>query len=74
MNDPTVDSKQKHIGWTMKLHKPSIIFDRQQSAAFQFVPPNMHRINAADRDIRTWENHFITGLCDVGNMLPMHLF
>ena len=33
---------------------------------FQLVPPNMHRRNAAERAIRTFKSHFLSGLatCD----------
>ena len=30
---------------------------------WQFVPPNEHRVNAAERAIQTFKNHFISGLC-----------
>ena len=30
---------------------------------WQFVPPNEHRVNAAEGAIQTFKNHFISGLC-----------
>ena len=33
-------------------------------------PPHMHRINAVEQPIRTWKNHLILGLCDVGSFPP----
>ena len=30
---------------------------------FQKVPPHIHRCNAAERAIRTFETHLIAGLC-----------
>ena len=29
----------------------------------QLVPPHVHRINAAERDVRTFKNRFIAALC-----------
>ena len=34
----------------------------------------MHRINAAERDIRKWENIFIAGICGLGKFSPMTLW
>ena len=41
---------------------------------YQLVPAHQHRRNAAERAIRTWKNHFISGLCTVNNKFPMHLY
>ena len=32
---------------------------------YQLTPPHMHRINAAERAIRTFKNHFLSGLSAV---------
>ena len=37
---------------------------------YQLVPPDMHRRNAAERAIRVWKNHFVTGLCLVDPNFP----
>ena len=41
---------------------------------FQLVPPAVHRRNAAERAIRTFQNHFIAGLCSVDKHFPLHLW
>ena len=37
------------------------------------MPPGVHRINAAEREVQTWNNHFISGLFSTGPNFPMHL-
>jgi hypothetical protein len=46
----------------------------EQEVDFQLVPPGMHRQNAAERGIRTFQNHFIAGLCSVNKDFPLHLW
>ena len=41
---------------------------------FQLVPPHMHRINAAERAVRTFKNHFIADLCTVDPSFPFYLW
>ena len=41
---------------------------------YQLVPPGVHRRNAAERAIRTFQNHFIAGLCSVDKDFPLHLW
>ena len=38
---------------------------------FQRVPPHEHRVNAAERAIRTFKNHFIATLCTVDSNFPL---
>jgi hypothetical protein len=38
---------------------------------FQNVPPHVHQVNAAERAIRTYKNHFITILCNTDSAFPM---
>ena len=38
------------------------------------VPPHSHCRNAAERAIRTWKNHFISGLCTINPNFPIHLW
>jgi hypothetical protein len=45
-----------------------------QKVDFQLVPPGLHRRNAAKRAIRTFQNHFIAGLCSVDAEFPIHLW
>ena len=37
---------------------------------FQLVPPHMHRINATETAVRTFNNHFIAALCTVEPLFP----
>ena len=38
---------------------------------FQRVPPKEHRVNAAERAIRTFKNHFVSILCTVDAKFPL---
>jgi hypothetical protein len=38
---------------------------------FQRVPPHEHRVNAAERGIRTYKNHFVTILCNADSNFPI---
>ena len=38
---------------------------------FQRVPPKEHRVNAAERAIRTFKNHFVSVLCTVHSKFPL---
>jgi hypothetical protein len=38
---------------------------------FQRVPPKEHRVNAAERAIRTFKNHFVSTLVNVDSHFPM---
>lgn len=40
----------------------------------QFVPPNTHRANKAERAIRTFVNHFVAILCGCDPTFPMKLW
>ena len=41
---------------------------------YHLVPPHIHRWNAADRSIQTFNNHFISGLSSIHKLFPMHLW
>jgi hypothetical protein len=45
-----------------------------ENIEFQFVPPHVHRRNAAERAIRTFKNHFIAILCGTDPNFPIHLW
>ena len=38
---------------------------------YQLVPPENHRVNAAERAIQTWKNHFIAGLATLPTDFPL---
>jgi hypothetical protein len=46
----------------------------EQDIDFQLAPPHLHRRNAAERAIRTFNNHFIAGLCSTDPDMPLHLW
>jgi hypothetical protein len=46
---------------------------KQTQAAYQLVEPNNHRVNAAERAIRTFKNHFMAGLSSVNPAFPLYL-
>jgi hypothetical protein len=46
----------------------------QQDITFQLVPPYSHRLNAAERAIRSFKDHLIAGLCSTDKSFPMHLW
>ena len=39
---------------------------------YQLVPPNQHRRNAAEKAIRTFKNHFLSGLATCNSNYPIH--
>jgi hypothetical protein len=41
---------------------------------FQLAPPHVHRRNAAECAIRTFNNHFIAGLCSTNPIFPLNLW
>ena len=49
-------------------------FIAQEQTQYQLTPPHIHRRNAAERAIRTFKNHFISGLCSVDKNFPLHLW
>jgi hypothetical protein len=46
----------------------------QQDITFQLVPPYCHRQNSAERAIRSFKDHLISGLCSTDKSFPMHLW
>ena len=49
-------------------------FIKKEQTEYQLTPPHIHRRNAAERAIRTFKNHFISGLCSVDKNFPLHLW
>jgi len=47
---------------------------RNKDIKWQFVPPNEHRVNTAERAIQTFKNHFISGLCSTDRNFPSQLW
>jgi hypothetical protein len=46
----------------------------QHNGTVQLVEPNNHRVNAAERAIQTFKNHFISGLCTTDPNFPFQLW
>jgi hypothetical protein len=69
-----------------KKHKPRLhVMDNECSnvvknyltemdTTIQFVEAHQHRVNAAERAIQTFKNHFIAGLCTVNKLFPLQLW
>ena len=45
-----------------------------QECDFQFVEPSNHQVNADERAIQTYKNHFISGLCSTNENWPIQLW
>jgi hypothetical protein len=68
-------------GFTPKLQTMDIEYSAalksyftENDMTYQLVPPHCHRRNAAERAIRTFKEHFVTGLSSVDPDLPIHLW
>jgi hypothetical protein len=71
---------------TAKVFKPKLqTLDNEASAplkhfftandvGYKLVPPHYHPINAAERAIRTFKEHFVSGLSSVDQTFPLHLW
>ena len=49
-------------------------FINKEQTEYQLTPPHIHRRNTAEQAIRTFKNHFISGLCSVDKNFPLHLW
>ena len=47
---------------------------QKRRTSVQLAQPYSHKINAAERAIRTFNNHFVAGLLSVENNLPIYLW
>jgi len=77
--------KQVHQMLTTKGYKPIFNVTDNQAAApikaymqenngtVQLVEPNNHQVNAAERAIQTFKNHFISGLCTTDPNFPFQM-
>jgi len=54
--------------------KPIKEFLKKENCRWQFVEPTNHRVNAAERAIQTFKNHFISGLCSTDDNWPLQLW
>ena len=49
-------------------------FITKEQTQYQLTPLHIHQRNAAEQAIRTFKNHFISGLCSVDKTFPLHLW
>ena len=54
--------------------KMIVDFMKIEKTEYQKTPPGMHRINAAERAIRTFQNHFIATMCTTDKAFPLMLW
>ena len=47
---------------------------KDNNTKIQFVEPHQHRVNASERAIQTFKNHFISGLCSAHPQFPLQLW
>jgi hypothetical protein len=47
---------------------------KKNHMTYQLVPPHNHRRNIAEKGIQTFKAHFISILCDVDKLFPLHLW
>eukprot|EP00804_Cyclotella_cryptica_P028748 CCRYP_008238-RA/>CCRYP_008238-RA protein AED:0.39 eAED:0.39 QI:0/-1/0/1/-1/1/1/0/283 len=47
---------------------------KTEDCKWQFVEPNNHRVNAVERTIQTFKNHFVHGLCSKDCKWPLQLW
>ena len=52
----------------------STLIQKHGKTKIQFVPPHVHRRNVAERSIRTFKAHFISGLCSTHRDFPLNLW
>ena len=48
-------------------------FITNEHTKYQLVEPNNHRVNASERAIRTFKNHFVAGLASVDPKFPLYI-
>ena len=66
-----LSSQAKHAEILPNLHTSLISIGKLCDNEFQLVPPHMHQRNAAERDVRTFKNHFISA---VEPLFPFYLW
>ena len=47
---------------------------KSKDVDWQLVEPDNHRVNAAERAIQTFKNHFLAGLATVDKAFPLELW
>ncbi|KAL7523858.1 hypothetical protein ACHAWF_000698, partial [Thalassiosira exigua] len=77
----TIFEELKEKGYKPAFHvtdnqatKPLKEFLRTEDCEWQFVEPNNHRVNAAERAIQTFKNHLIRGFCCTDPNWPFQLW
>ena len=74
----TLHGRLVHAGLRPKMQRldneASLLYKKflqSQGIDFQLTPASVHRRNAAERAIRTWKNHFISGLSSMNPRFPL---
>eukprot|EP00957_Ditylum_brightwellii_P176129 13411749-Ditylum_brightwellii.AAC.1 len=49
-------------------------YNKEKGITYQFTPPHMHQVNAAERAICTFKEHFIASLCSINAKFLLHLW
>ena len=75
---PTIEVEEPTVRMTFNVNTSPFAgregkFVTSRNCAIQFVEPHNHRVNAAERAIQTFKNHFISGLCTTDINFPLHL-
>jgi hypothetical protein len=47
------------------------IFIHEENTRLQYTPFNIHRTNPAEQEIRTWKNHFLSGIAGLPKTFPI---
>jgi hypothetical protein len=55
----------KHMKLDNEVSKLLETYLHKQNITFQLVPPYSHRRNSAEREIRSFKDHLIAGLCSI---------
>ena len=48
--------------------------ENENNVTQKFIEPHEHRVNAAERSIQTFKNHFVSGLCTINKLFPTQLW
>ena len=54
--------------------RPLKAYLKEDTCKWQFAEPSNYRVNAAERAIQTFKNHFISGLCSTDLHWPLQLW
>ncbi|KAL7523320.1 hypothetical protein ACHAXR_000123, partial [Thalassiosira sp. AJA248-18] len=70
----SVNQKQKLNVTDNEASKAVQNYIKSKNVDWQLVEPDNHRVNAAERAIQTFKNHFLAGLATVDKTFPLQLW